>query len=118
VPIQGEGENDTIDQRSFVEYEVTNMRVGPHWQDVRQVCPIVVVGGLQQLGPDEADGMGFEVERITKIDVVDVGGFSRIGLQVAVTIAGGLNGRIPSLAYHVTAYGRLHRDIGDEGDFL
>ena len=51
--------------------------------------------------------MGYKVNGITKVNLVDFGTFHRIELQVSCSVAGGMDpghkawGRIPSLAYRV-----------------
>ena len=61
--------NDTEKQKEWVVYDVT-LIVGPHWQSVRQVCPMVVASGHDQMAPDEAEAMGYEVTAINKVDLV------------------------------------------------
>lgn len=108
----GTGGTNTNLQGDYVEYQVTDMLVGPHWIAVRQVCPMVVVAGHIQDNPDEADDMGYEVTSIRDIKApVD----ERIELQLYLKVRGGVDGRIPSLAYHVTALGMLCPNIGNEG---
>jgi hypothetical protein len=118
-PLEGTGGNDSSKQEVYVEYEVTDMLVGPHWATVEEVCPTVVAGGHDQYAPDEADAMGYEVRNIKRINVVSLGNYSRIELQVNVKVRGGTDGQIPSLAYHVTALGYLDPDgSGNEGVFF
>jgi hypothetical protein len=112
--IVGIGNNDTSDQNTFQDYQVTDMDVGPHWipGTVTQICPSVVAAGHIQNAPDEADGMGYEMTDITKTELVTVpGGSERIRLHVSCRVRGGTFGSIPSLAYRVAAFGRL----GDSG---
>lgn len=116
--IHGEGDNDSKEQEDWVEYLVTDMIIGPHWRGVKQVCPIVVVGGHSQFSPDEADAMGFEVINIEQINMVQIGSTRRIELQVKVRVRGGRFGDVLSLAYQVTAYGVLDNPKGDEGLFF
>lgn len=65
--------------------------------------------------------MGYRVLDIQRVNLVDLGGFLRIELQVVCEIAGGLDcdekayGRIPTLANRVSAYGELANPVGDEG---
>ena len=121
-PMFGTGANDTAEQKIWVEYEVTDLLVGPHWTGVRQICPLVVASGHDQLAPDEADAMGYEVTAIKKVILKNQGAFSRIELQVSTKVRGGNNidafGLIPALAYHVTAWGKLASPVGTEGVFF
>src|SRR5262245_2372385 len=84
--IIGGGGNDTAEQKNYVEYHVKELFVGPHWQAVRGCCPMVVASGHDQLAPDEADGMGYEVTAIKKVNLVQRGPDSdpwkRIELQI------------------------------------
>jgi hypothetical protein len=120
----GIGEDDSSEQLTYLEYQITDMLVGPHWAGVRQMCPSVWAAGHDQAAPDEADGMGYQITAITKTNVVNQGGFSRIELQIACKVAGGFDtgdtawGRIPALAYQVTAFGELATNIGNEGVFF
>lgn len=132
VPTQsliGTGENDTTDQLKYVVYQITDMLVGPHWRDVQQVCPSVWAAGHDQAAPDEADGMGYEVPEITEVTLAGASGDQRLELKVLCKVAGGFDppddaddvlvwGRVPSLAYRVTAIGNLALDIGNEGVFF
>jgi hypothetical protein len=123
-PMIGVGGNDTPEQADWVVYDAT-LVVGPHWQSLRHVCPVVVASGHHQLAPDEADGMGYEVTAINKVDLVKAkpkDTFSRIRIQLSTRVRGGNNtdahGLIPGLAYQVSAYGVLADPIGDEGRFF
>jgi hypothetical protein len=92
------------------------------------MCPFVVASGHDQGAPDEADFMGYRVAGIRKADLEDVGGGKRSRLQVDCRIAGGWDldeeafGRIPALAYRVSALGRLAPDfaldVGKTGVFF
>jgi hypothetical protein len=119
----GTGDNDTAQQLQYVDYDITDLIVGPHWTAVRQMCPSVTAASHDQAAPDEADGMGYKVNGIKKVNLVDQGGFHRIELQVSCSVAGGFDpahkawGRIPSFAYRVMAWGDLADPIGGEGVF-
>ena len=120
-PMFGKGNNNTVEQEEWVEYAVT-LIVGPHWQTVRQVCPLVVASGHDQLAPDEADGMGYEVTAINKVTLVKPkpqDAFFRIQIQLSTKVRGGNTteayGLIPALAYKVSAFGVLATPMGDEG---
>jgi hypothetical protein len=104
--IQGKGAQDTEDQEDWVEYDAEFL-VGPHWRLLRGVSPIVVIGGHSQVSPDHADAMGFRVQGITKISLVQdqVQSFTRIQLNVGVLVRGGVDGKVLSLAYQGTAWG-------------
>ena len=121
-PILGVGGNDSDEQEIYQTYEIQDLLVGPHWLAVRQVCPFVVASGHDQLAPDEADAMGYEVTAITKVLLVNLGAFSRLELRVACKVRGGNQidayGAIPAVAYRVSALGRLASPIGDEGVFF
>src|SRR5262245_2062160 len=85
VSLIGKGSNDSTAQTKYVSYKVTDMLVGPHWQRVTQICPSVWAAGHDQRSPDEADGMGYQVTAIRKVNLVELeAGFSRIELQVAL----------------------------------
>ena len=123
-PMFGTGGNDDVKQKDWIEYAVT-LIVGPHWQTVRQVCPVVVASGHDQLAPDEADGMGYEVTAINKVTLVKPhpqDAFSRIQIQLSTKVRGGNQidayGLIPALAYKVSAFGVLANPAGDEGVFF
>ena len=118
-PLIGTGEEDTNDQEKWVEYNIVNIRVGPRWLRLRGVCPTVVIGGHSQVSPDNADAMGFRVQGITVIELVNreepaqSGVFaSRIELGVNVIVRGGLDGQFLTLAYQVTAWGTLASPMG------
>jgi hypothetical protein len=126
-PLQGVGVVDTDQQAKWVNYEVTDMIVGPHWLAVRDVCPMVVAAGHSQVSPDEADAMGYEVTKLKDVNEVNFsdGAFRRIELQVNLRVRGGTDGKIPSLAYNVSAMGLLAPvtagnpdGIGTEGVFF
>ena len=118
-PLEGDGFADTAAQETWVEYDIEQMVVGPHWRRIEGVCPTVVIGGHSQVSPDVADAMGFRVQGITKVDSVSVAaGANRIRLSVNVAVRGGLDGKILTLAYQVTAWGRLSVPMGNEGVFL
>src|SRR5262245_22053778 len=118
-PILGIGGNDFDEQKIYQTYEIQDLVVGPHWLAVRQVCPSAVAGGHDQLAPDEADGMGYEVTAITRVRLLNLGGFSRLELRVACKVRGGNQidayGAIPSVASRVSALGRLAAPVGTEG---
>src|SRR5262249_49501294 len=117
--LQGDGDADTAAQETWIEYDIVEMRVGPHWLRVDGISPVVVIGGHSQGAPDVADAMGFRVQAITDVNVVQTTpGVRRIDLGVNVTVRGGLDGKILSLAYQVTAFGALASPIGTEGIFF
>jgi hypothetical protein len=118
-PLEGTGSADTSDQEDWVEYLVEQVVVGPHWRLIDGVCPTVVIGGHSQVSPDVADAMGFRVQGISNIDMVVLGpSASRIRLSVYVAVRGGLDGKILTLAYQVTAWGVLSIPMGNEGVFF
>jgi hypothetical protein len=117
-PLQGQGPADSDEQEIWVEYEIEEMIVGPHWRTIDGVCPTVVIGGHSQVSPDIADAMGFRVQGISKVDQVGSAGDSRIRLSVGVAVRGGLDGKILTLAYQVTAWGVLSNPMGNEGVFF
>lgn len=121
-PLIGTGSNDTDEQKIWVQYDISDLVVGPHWMGVRQICPFVVASGHDQLSPDEADAMGYEVKAINKVVLKDFPGFRRIELRVRCQVRGGNNidayGLVPGLAYHVTAWGTLANPVGTEGVFF
>jgi hypothetical protein len=117
-PLEGTGYADTDNQEIWVEYDIEQMIVGPHWRAIDGVCPTVVIGGHSQVSPDVADAMGFRVQGISKVDQVGSAGNSRIRLSVNVAVRGGLDGKILTLAYQVTAWGVLSIPMGNEGVFF
>jgi len=121
-PLIGTGSNDSDEQKVWVDYDVSDLIVGPHWTAVRQICPFVVASGHDQLSPDEADAMGYNVTAIKKVLLKNLGGFSRIELRVSCRVRGGNNidayGLIPGLAYQVSALGTLASSVGAEGVFF
>jgi hypothetical protein len=104
--IEGVGDVNTDSQETWVEYDA-ELVVGPHWRTLRGVSPIVVIGGHSQVSPDEAQAMGFKVQGITKISLVQAQGdlFTRIQVNVSVVVRGGVDGKVLSLAYQGTAWG-------------
>jgi hypothetical protein len=117
--LTGVGAQDTVQQLNWIDYSIVEMRVGPHWLRVDGICPTVVVGGYSQLSPDNADALGFRVNGITAVDLVLTSeGFRRIQLSVDVTVRGGHDGQVLTLAYQVTAFGALANPIGNEGVFF
>jgi hypothetical protein len=123
-PMFGTGSNDSEEQKIWVDYAVT-LFVGPHWQSVRQVCPLVVASGYDQLAPDEADALGYEVTAINKVSLVKQhpqDAFFRLKIQLSTKVRGGNTtkayGLIPGLAYKVSAFGVLANPVGDEGVFF
>jgi hypothetical protein len=123
-PMLGVGGNDSDEQKLWVDYDVT-LIVGPHWQNLRQVCPLVVASGHDQLAPDEADAMGYEVTAINKVTLVKQNPndtFRRIKILLSTKVRGGNQidafGQIPGLAYKVSAFGALANPIGNEGVFF
>jgi hypothetical protein len=70
--------------------------------------------------------MGFKVQAITKISLIQTQGqlFSRIQLNVSVVVRGGVDGKVLSLAYYGTAWGYLFptgvptAPFGPEGVFF
>ena len=73
-PLQGQGQADTDDQEIWVEYDVEQVVVGPHWRAIDGVSPTVVIGGHSQVSPDVAGGMGFRIQGVTKVDQVGTAG--------------------------------------------
>ncbi len=123
-PMFGTGGNDSEEQKTWVDYDVT-LFVGPHWQSVRQVCPLVLASGHDQLSPDEADAMGYEVTAINKVTLAQenpADAFLRLKIEVSTRVRGGNQidayGLIPALAYKVSAMGVLANPVGDEGVFF
>jgi len=116
--LSGFGGQDSVQQLNLIDYSIVQMRIGPHWLRLEGICPTVVVGGHSQLAPDHADAMGFRVKGITAVEVVQKSGIRRIELNVDVTVRGGHNGQILTLAYHVMAFGALDTPIGNEGVFF
>jgi hypothetical protein len=106
--IEGEGDSNTDPQENWVEYDA-ELVVGPLWRLLQGVSPIVVIGGHSQVSPDVAQAMGFKVQGITKVSLIQTQGqsFSRIQLNVSVVVRGGVDGKILSLAYQGTAWGDL-----------
>jgi hypothetical protein len=117
--LMGIGKADTKGQETWIEYEIVEMRVGPHWLRVHGICPAVFIGGHSQVSPDVAEAMGFRVQDITSVDLVETSpGVRRIELNVNLVVRGGFDGTILSLGYHVTAWGTLANPIGSEGVFF
>jgi hypothetical protein len=118
-PLRGQGAPNTDDQAIWVEYDIEELVIGPHWRTIDGVSPTVIIGGHSQVSPDVANAMGFRVQGVTNVDQVDVAaGGNRIRLSVSVAVRGGLDGKILTLAYQVMAWGRLSNPIGDEGVFF
>jgi hypothetical protein len=123
-PMFGTGGNDSEEQKKWVDYDVT-LIVGPHWQTVRDICPVIVASGHDQLAPDEADAMGYEVTAVNSVTLVKQNPkdqFSRIRIRLSTKVRGGNTikayGLIPGLAYKVSAFGTLADPIGNEGVFF
>jgi hypothetical protein len=118
-PLEGTGFADTADQEVWIEYDIEQVIVGPHWRRIDGVCPTVIIGGHSQVSPDVADAMGFKVQGVTNVDKVPAtSGGSRIRLSVSVAVRGGFDGKILTLAYQVTAWGLLMVPMGTEGIFF
>ena len=123
-PLIGVGSNNSEEQKVWQTYHIKEFVVGPHWLSMRHVCPTVVAAGHDQLAPDEADAMGYEITAIKKVDLKpfnppNATPFSRIRLEIFAQVRGGNTtdayGLVPALAYHVSALGILANPIGDEG---
>lgn len=117
-PMSGTGGDDSSDQNRWVTHDVTDMRVGPHWQEVDQICPMVVAAAHDQDNCDEADAMGYRINKMEPPELVEKNGIKRIELSLQVEVRGGTSGRIPKLAYNVSALGALAKEVGDEGEFF
>jgi hypothetical protein len=116
--IHGTGNSDSDAQKKWVSYNVTDMRVGPRWDSLEHVCPMVVVAGHDLDNCDEADAMGYEIIQIEPPELVEKGGVKRIELSLQLQIRGGADGKIPRLAYNVSAYGKLSESAGNEGEYF
>ena len=117
-PMSGTGGDDSSDQNTWVTHDVTDMRVGPHWEALEQVCPMVVAAAHDQDNCDEADAMGYRIIKMEPPELVEKNGIKRIELSLQLEVRGGRSGRIPRLAYTVSVLGALSKEAGDEGLFF
>lgn len=96
------------DDKKWSAYEV-HLVVGPAWQAVRDVSPIVSVAGFAFMDSDSADSSGWEVRRCTW-DTVGLTGnqnnLERIRLKVDLRMCGGRGYSVIKLGYHLVAVGR------------
>lgn len=116
--MSGVGRDNSKDQNTWVTYDVTDMRVGPHWTAVEQVCPMLVAAAHDQDNCDVADAMGYRIIKMEPPELVDKNGIKRIELSLQLEVRGGTSGRIPRLAYTVSVLGALSKEVGDEGAFF
>jgi len=103
--LQGDPDDD---DRKWVTHNV-HMVVGPKWQSVRDVSPIVTVAGFQFWDSDDADASGTEILTCTWDTVGEPDGqteLQRIRLKVKLRMCGGHQYWITKLAYHLVAVGR------------
>ena len=112
-PLEGDGFADTAAQETWVEYDIEQMVVGPHWRRIEGVCPTVVIGGHSQVSPDVADAMGFRVQGISKVDSVSLApGANRIRLSVNVAVRGGTRRKDPDTGLPSNGLGPVVRSDG------
>jgi len=104
-PLKGDPDDD---DRIWIKYTV-HMVVGPKWNDVRDVSPIVTVAGFSFLDSDSADDSGTQIDTCTWDTVGLSEGqtqFEKIRLKVELRLCGGNEYAITKLAYHLVAVGR------------
>ena len=96
------------DDLKWTTYNV-HMVVGPKWNNVRDVSPIVAVAGFSFRDSDSADASGTEIIQC-KWDTVGLSEgqteLERIRLKVKLRLCGGNGYSIIKLAYHMVAVGR------------
>ena len=96
------------DDLKWTSYNV-HMVVGPKWNNVRDVSPIVSVAGFSFRDSDSADASGTEILEC-KWDTVGLSEgqteLERIRLKVKLRLCGGNGYSIIKLAYHLVAVGR------------
>jgi len=96
------------DDLKWTTYNV-HMVVGPKWNNVRDVSPIVSVAGFSFRDSDSADASGTEILEC-KWDTVGLSEgqteLERIRLKVKLRLCGGNGYSIIKLAYHLVAVGR------------
>jgi hypothetical protein len=96
------------DDKKWTTYNV-HMVVGPKWNNVRDVSPIVAVAGFSFRDSDSADASGTEI-LACKWDTVGLSEgqteLERIRLKVKLRLCGGNEYSIIKLAYHLVAVGK------------
>ena len=101
--IQGDPDND----HKSVEYEA-RMLIGPDWEAIRDVSAVVSRAGYFHFSPDSADAGGYD---ITLCDWKGVdsssASYERVELRVSLSLAGGVDSYINSLAYQAVVEGKL-----------
>ena len=85
---------------------VAEILVGPIWVRLVDVSPTVTIAGYANVEADEADMMLIRVTNCNWEFPVPPDP-RRVRLVVSVTVGGGENARISSLAYHLVARGVL-----------
>lgn len=107
LPLTGDIYPDDEDKK-WTPYEV-HMVVGPAWNAVRDVSPIVSVAGFPFRDNDSADASGTEIRGCTW-DTVGLTGdqsnLERIRLKVDLRLCGGNQYAVIKLGYHFVAVGR------------
>lgn len=95
------------EDKKWKTYNV-HMVVGPKWNNVRDVSPIVTVAGFSFRDSDSADASGTEILQC-KWDTVGLSEgqteLERIRLKVKLRLCGGNEYSIIKLAYHLVAVG-------------
>jgi hypothetical protein len=99
--IAGSEDTDMLSVSYIVE-----MLVGPIWLRLADVSPTVTVAGYESQEADEADMMAFRVTSC-RWEFPEPPEPRRIRLIVSLSIGGGEQASITSLAYHLVARGML-----------
>jgi hypothetical protein len=99
---------------SIPENHECHLKVGPKWELVNGVSPIVSVSGWTHFDSDDADATGYRVDDC-KWDFPGGPG-SQIRLRVFIDARGGLLFSIRGLAYHLVARGQLMLQEQDFAD--
>ena len=102
---RGDVDSDTV----WVQHTV-HLFVGPEWQEVREVSPVVDIAGYAFDDSDEADDSGYHIDSCAW-EAVDVPASQpparRIRLEVKLRVRGGPGFGITKLSYQVAAMGLI-----------
>jgi hypothetical protein len=108
------GDTDDINDHFYQNYEI-DMLVGPLWERIYDVSPIVIPAGFTHNSSDEADATGYEMLSCTWEEPEE--NPRRIRLKAELRSKGGPNASITKLAYHLTAWGRLTPSSKDQSSW-
>ena len=90
----------------FFNSHSVHLIVGPRWQTVRDVVPLVTMGCIDHPGSDSDDGSGFSIHSDGWDTVGGPDDVETIRVKVILRVRGEY-ARVEQLNYHVTAIGKL-----------